>query len=88
MPQKAGLDVVVGAGADGVGPGPNDAIAIGGIKRIDPVAGVVRRVVGADVLEEPLVGIAHLAVVGAHPDELRVEVGKDAVAGLAGDQGF
>ena len=41
-----------------------------------------------EIVEEVLVGVGDAAVGGAHPDGLGVEIGEDAVAGFAGDEGF
>ena len=42
----------------------------------------------ADVVEKVLVGVGDAAVGGAHPDGLRVEIGKDSISGFAFDESF
>ncbi len=83
----AGFDVVVDAGGDGAGPSLDDAGAVVGMKGFDP--GFAFEIVWceAEVVEEALVGVGELTVGRAHPDGLGIEVGEDAVAGLAGDEG-
>ena len=83
----SGFDVVVDADGDGVVPGFDDARTIVRVKGLEP--GFALEIVGgeAEVVEQALIGVGQAAIGRSHPDGLRVEVGEDAVACFAGDEG-
>ena len=85
---EAGFDIVVDSGGDGAAPGLEDAPVVVGVEGLEPAAGLEVFGGEAEVVEEALVGVGDAAVGGAHPDGLGVEVGEDAVAGLAGAEGI
>ena len=84
----AGFDVVVDTSGDGAGPGLEDTFAVVRMEGVQPA--LAARVFDgeAEVVEEALIGIGDVAVGGAHPDGLRVEISEDAITGFAGDERF
>ena len=83
----SGFDVVVDAGGNGSAPGFDDARAIVRVKGLEPDFAFEIVEGEAEVVEQALVGVSQAAIGRSHPDGLGVEVGEDAVACLAGDEG-
>ena len=83
----AGFDVVVDSGGDGTATRFRDALAIVRVKGPEPVFAFEIFDGEAEVVQQALVGVGEAAVGGSHPDGLGVEVGEDAVARFACDEG-
>ncbi len=80
---EVGIDGIVVAGSDGLGPGVEDAFAVGRIDAGEIVDAGTGNDVATDVVKEALVGVDNAAIGVGVPEALGAEFGENAVAFFA-----
>jgi hypothetical protein len=78
--EEAGIDSVVIARGDAVGPDAEDPLAIAFVEACEIFAAFARDEVATNVIEEALIGVEDAAFGIGGPERLRTKFGEDAVA--------